>query len=318
VLRQSLATDLCVDSSVVAWGISGLGQVQELAMFERFGLALHPNIVLLVVVPNDLKNNSWLLQAIDDGASPDTPYNVEIRPASLNDPRHVNDWVTIEPVPIRDVVRLPSPPEEKPTDPVRPWLLKHSVLYQYLLHLSIANFRSVSDFLAPSGSDFDVLGFYVDQVRQQKPELTPLLENWPKNGRQQYVSGWNGFEYKSESLAFDLTVRATEHVMDQWADLAKREKFKLVAMMKADFIGLDGQIAIWERVLRERGIPIISQIDYYKAKGYERHAEHFLRDGHWTPQGHRWAAESFAEYLKAHRDWLTPVNAAGPQALSTK
>jgi len=310
VLRQSLATDLGLDASVVAWGISGFGQVQELALFERFGLPLHPDIVLLIVVPNDLKNNSWLVQSIDDGVSPDTPYNVEIRPASLTDPRNVKDWVTIQPVPIPEIVHLPAPPETAPPDPIRPWLLKNSVLYQYLLHLAIANFRTVSNFLAPSGSDFEVLGYYIDQLRQKNPELAPLLENWPQNDRKEYVSAWNAFEYKSASLAFDLTIRATEHVMDQWAELAKREKFKLVAMMKADFTGLDGQIAIWERVLRERGIPIISQIDYYKARGISRHDEHFLRDGHWNAQGHRWTAESFVEFLRAHPDWLTSAKVA--------
>jgi hypothetical protein len=318
VLRQSLARELGVDASVVAWGISGLGQVQELAMFERFGLALHPDVVLVIIVPNDLKNNSWLVQAVDDGVSPDTPYNVEIRPASLKDPRHVNDWVTIEPVPIRDVVRLPAAPDAAPPDPLRRWLLNNSVLYAYLLHLATANFSVVSDILSPRGSDFDLLGYYVDEVQKKNPELTPLLEGWPRNGSGDYVSPWNAFEAKSWPLAFDLTVRATEHVMDQWVDLAKREKFKLVAMMKADFTGLNGQIGIWERVLRERNIPIISQIEFYKAKGYARNDEHFLRDGHWTAQGHRWTAESFLEFLKAHPDWLTPANAGGSQALSAK
>jgi hypothetical protein len=126
------------------------------------------------------------------------------------------------------------------------------------------------------------------------------------------------FEVKSSSPALDLTVRATEHVMDQWAALAKRENFKLVAMMKADFTGLDGQIGIWQRILRERGIAIISQIDFYKAKGYSRYDERFRRDGHWNAQGHRWTAESFVEFLKAHPDWLTSANVGGSQALFTK
>jgi hypothetical protein len=317
VLRQSLATDLGLDASVVAWGISGFGQVQELALFERFGLPLHPDIVLLIVVPNDLKNNSWLVQSIDDGVSPDTPYNVEIRPASLTDPRNVNDWVTIQPVPIPEIVHLPAPPETAPPDPIRPWLARNSVLYAYLLHLASYNFSGVSDFLAPSASNVDVLGHYIDQVRQKNPELAPLLEGWPQR-RGEYVSAVNIFESESSTPAFDLTIRATEHVMDQWVDLAKREKFKLVAMMKADFERLHGQVAIWQRILRERDIPIISQIDYYKTKGYSRDAEHFLRDGHWTPQGHRWAAESFVEFLKTRPDWLTPANAGGPQALITK
>jgi hypothetical protein len=57
ILRQNLAA-AGIDASVVAWGLSGFGQVQELALFERFGVALHPDVVVLVIVYNDLKNNS--------------------------------------------------------------------------------------------------------------------------------------------------------------------------------------------------------------------------------------------------------------------
>jgi hypothetical protein len=316
VLRQSLAAELGVDASVVAWGISGLGQVQELAMFERFGLGLHPDIVLLIVVPNDLKNNSWLVQAIDDGVSPDTPYNVEIRPASLKDPRHVNDWVTIQPVPIREVVHLPAPPEAPP-DPVRRWLLDNSILYQYLVHLAAANFSAVSNFLAVPGTDVDVLEYYIDQARQKNSELAPLLAGWPRKGSE-YLVMVPAFEAQSPPLVFDFAVRATERAMDQWADLAKRENFKLVAMMKTDFATAARQTAMWQRILRERGIPIISQIDFYKAKGYSRYDERFRRDGHWNAQGHRWTAESFVEFLKAHPEWLTSANVGGSQALFTK
>src|SRR5262249_50151109 len=81
-LSQDLAAS-GIDASVVAWGISGFGQVQELELLKRYGLSLHPDVVVLVIVGNDIKNNSWLLQAIEDGAEPDTPYNVEIRPVPL-------------------------------------------------------------------------------------------------------------------------------------------------------------------------------------------------------------------------------------------
>ena len=289
-------------------------------MFERFGLALHPDIVVLILVTNDLKNNSWLLQALEDGLSPDTPYSVEIRPASLNDPRQVSDWVTVQPIPIKDVVHLPRPPEAA-SDPVRRWLVSNSVLYQFLLHLSNSNFMAINDFLFARGNDVDVLGHYLEQVRQKNPELAPLLAGWPHSNwdsSSDYMGTVPAFEVQSPPLVFDFAVRASERAMDQWADLAKRENFKLVAMTKTDFVTLPQQTAMWQRILRERGIPLISQSDFYQAKGYAREDEHFLRDGHWNANGHRWAAESFVEFLKAHPDWLTPANVGGSQALSTK
>ena len=56
-MQQWLAKDLAaagIDASVIAWGISGFGQVQELELLKRYGLSLHPNVVVLVIVGNDM------------------------------------------------------------------------------------------------------------------------------------------------------------------------------------------------------------------------------------------------------------------------
>jgi hypothetical protein len=274
VLRQNLAA-AGVDASVVAWGISGLGQVQELALFERFGRALHPNVVVLVIVYNDLKNNSWLMQALQDGVSPDTPSYVEIRPTE-------EGWEQIAPV--ANVTALPHRPSTPPPAWAS-WLQRNSTLYGYLLHLTSWNCQRLHALLAGSARA-DPLPDYLSALSRD-PKLAPLLTNWPTAASD--VD--DAFEHRPWPRALDLAVSATEHAMDQWSELARRENFQLVALMSGEFNVMPAKAAIWRRILTERSIPTI----WYGAA--HPAGWHFLRDGHWNAQGHRWAAELLTRFL---------------------
>ena len=48
------------------------------------------------------------------------------------------------------------------------------------------------------------------------------------------------------------------------------------------------------------GIPIINQYEHITARGGEVRDARWLNDFHWTPTGHRWAAEAIWEWLKAN------------------
>jgi hypothetical protein len=296
-MQQWLAKDLAaagIDASVVAWGISGFGQVQELELLKRYGLSLHPNVVVLVIVGNDIKNNSWLLQAVQDGVEPDTPYNVEIRPVPLTAPRA---WETIAPLPIAEVKKLPEKPRQQMPAWAQ-WLNEHSALYGYVLHMANYNYPRV----------YALLGGVVDEDRIQNrvrylsrdPDLAPLLAGWPTGEDWKYDAiSWT-FEHLPHSRAFDLAVQATEHSMDQWVDLARREHFRIVALMLQEFDDMPWQAAQWRRILAERGIAAIWHGDFMRSHGYDPTAAHFARDPHWSPLGHRWAAEAVADFLKGH------------------
>ena len=49
-----------------------------------------------------------------------------------------------------------------------------------------------------------------------------------------------------------------------------------------------------------RKIPIIDQYDYIVRQGGRVEDAHWAHDWHWSPIGHRWAAEALLEYLKQH------------------
>jgi lysophospholipase L1-like esterase len=290
-VQQVLAQDLAaagIDASVVAWGSSGFGTVQELALFKRFGLSLHPNVVVLVIVHNDLKNNSWLLQALFDGVFPDTPFNVEIRPAS-----EAHAWTTIDPMPIRQVVHLPHPPDPSPPGWAQ-WLMDHSTLYAYGLHLASWNHPRIQALLMGM-QPFNPLP---DRIRyfSGDPQFAPLLAGWPLGEEID-----DAFERRPWSPVLDLAVTATEHVMDQWVDLARREHFKIIALLTGGFNHMPAKAEIWRRILEERSIPAI-WFDF----AHEDSSWHFLRDGHWNAQGHRWAARLIADFLIAHRSDYLP------------
>ena len=289
-----------VDAHVSAWGKSGYGQVQELAAFEKFALPLHPNIVVIVIVYNDLKNNSWLLEALQDGYLPNTPYNVEIRPVLPES--YV--WEVVEPRP-GNVELLPHGTPQK--QPLWAQLLKrHSALYGYAVYLASWNYPRVLAMLTGEVPNNPL----PERIRylSRDPEIAPLLVGWPADIDVDHID--LAFEHHPWPSALDLAVRATAYIMDRWVALSRREGFKLVALLRSEQDGYFAQAAAWRRILEQRDIPIISEREFLAKHKYNPEARHFLRDGHWSAQGHRWAAESIAEFLLQQRqEYLIPYGA---------
>src|SRR6185503_1706511 len=60
-------------TDVAALGLSGTGQVNQLAFYEAFGRQLTPDLVVLLAVSNDFADNSPLLSGMRNGWSPSHP-----------------------------------------------------------------------------------------------------------------------------------------------------------------------------------------------------------------------------------------------------
>ena len=60
-----------LDVTTSAFGIGGIGQVNQLAYYDEFARHLRPALVVLVFVPNDFKDNSPILDGISKGHDPD-------------------------------------------------------------------------------------------------------------------------------------------------------------------------------------------------------------------------------------------------------
>jgi hypothetical protein len=58
---------------VVAFGYSGTGQANQLSFYEKYGKAVAPNLVILLLVANDFADNSPILEAVRHGWAPYRP-----------------------------------------------------------------------------------------------------------------------------------------------------------------------------------------------------------------------------------------------------
>ena len=77
-------------------GYSGTGQTNQLAFYDHFGAELKPDVVVLVVVNNDLANNSAALESIRNGWHPLKPprlfFHRERSQASFHPLPIAEDW----------------------------------------------------------------------------------------------------------------------------------------------------------------------------------------------------------------------------------
>ena len=60
-----------LDVTTSAFGISGTGQVNQLAYYDEFARYLRPSLLVLVFVNNDFVNNAPILQGLRQGLDPD-------------------------------------------------------------------------------------------------------------------------------------------------------------------------------------------------------------------------------------------------------
>ena len=65
-----------LDVTTSAFGVSGIGQVNQLPYYDEFARYLQPALLVLVFVPNDFVNNAPILDGLNRGVDPDRLRNV--------------------------------------------------------------------------------------------------------------------------------------------------------------------------------------------------------------------------------------------------
>ncbi len=95
----------------------------------------------------------------------------------------------------------------------------------------------------------------------------------------------------------------TEFAVDQWLARTDSAGAYLVAL-EAHTVFSDWRVrTALRRLAAPRNIPVIAQLDHILSQGGEASDAFFPADGHWTPQGHQWAAEALLEWLAAN-SWV--------------
>jgi hypothetical protein len=226
---------------VVALGMSGAGQINELPFYERSRRELAPDLVILVFVNNDFSNNSALLEAVRQGWDPDHAPSLFMR---------------------NDCTRIPIAADWR----------KH---------------------LLPATTPAE----RVKLLRARSQEIDLKFGSW--DGTQGI--DWTFYSTGKLPPVFEEALTLTKCGFAEWKKLAARDGFSLLvaAVEQVEQPSSTGQIDRLRQILDELGLPLLNLRPEFAKRG-DIDTARWKFDGHWTPTGHRWAAEAIAEYLDRH------------------
>lgn len=257
-----------------AFGVSGAGQVAQLGYYDAFVRPLRPRLVVLVFVPNDLIDNTPAWRAVANGVHPRHQPFV----SALREP---GGGMRLQPPdPAYAQHRLPAPA------PAAGWLDRAARRSRFARWLS-----AKTRVLWPAGDG---------AAQRARAELLRRDPEWAAE-----LAGWS---YAAHGAAAGLaappspfTERALDYTafaLDRFRERARRDRFSLVLLITQraayapDFMG--------ERLAGGRGIPVVDQAEYILRQGHELRDAVWRHNDHWSPAGHRWAAEALLSHLQRH------------------
>ena len=275
-----------LDITTSAFGISGTGQVNQLAYYDEFSRHFRPALVVLVFVSNDFMNNAPILKGLHQGIEPDKLTNVSAT-------RGADGTITLQPP-------HPHSPESRLAVPSRhPRVTDHltdmSPLAKWLDAKRRASF--------PDDTDPELIA-QVALLSRRSPRYAALLDGWRPATRE----GINDpFLYARDLPAiYEDALDFTAFALDQFRERADRDGAALV-ILSTHYVGTRGDLGFdrLTALAEARGIPVIDYNDYVLRQGAEPRDARWEHDSHWNTAGHRWAAEALLEYLKANQEICT-------------
>ena len=274
-----------LDVTASAWAYPGTAQASQLPYYDEYARRLRPNLVVLVFVRNDLDGNSAALQALSWGWDPGRlPHAFPERDA--------DGGVRLRP-PHPDYAANALPWSGAP-EPSGGW----------------------RDRAARALTERSLLARWLDAKRRAlfpEPAFPPLAERAAalaaRPGYGWIAGGWDpaageGFELlRSEDPppVFAEALAFAEWSLAAFRDRAGRDGAAL-AVLSAHVTGPAS--SRWNEIIGGMagplGVPVIHQHDWIASRGGEPRAAQWPHDPHWTPQGHRWAAEAILDWLRRH------------------
>ena len=281
-----------LDITTSAFGISGTGQVNQLAYYDEFSRHLRPALVVLVFVRNDFLNNAPILEGLHQGIDPDKLTNVSAT-------RGADGTITLRP---------PHPPSPESllatmasTSP--PWYSRvmgrlngMSPLAKWLDAKRRTSF--------PDDTDPELIA-WVELLSRRSPRYAALLDGWRPTTREGIKAPFR-FAQDMPTI-YEDALDFTAFALDQFRERADRDGAALV-ILSTHYIGTRGDLAFdrLTALAEPRGIPVIDYNDYVLRQGATpRRDARWEHDGHWNTAGHRWAAEALLEYLKQNQEICT-------------
>ncbi len=295
VRLEELAADELrhLDITTSAFGISGTGQVNQLAYYDEFARAFRPALLVLVFVDNDFMDNAPILQGLQQGVDPDRLIDVSAT-------RGADGTITLRP---------PHPPFPESqlaamasTSP--PW---YSRVMDRLNGMSpFARWLDAKKRALSTSDDIDPeLIAWVALLSQRSPRYAALFDGWQPTTRGDL---WTSFrEARDLPPVYEDALDFTAFALDQFRERAARDGAALV-ILSSHYIGTRGDLGFdrLTALAEPRGIPVIDYNDYVLRQGAEpRRDARWEHNAHWNTAGHRWAAEALLEYLKENQEICT-------------
>lgn len=254
-----------LDITTSGFGVRGIGQVQQIPIYDAFVRPMRPKVMVLMASGNDWWDNSpvlgeiWnarrvrLYAKIERGAD----GRIGLRLPDESSPA-VREWA-------REARRRRSG--------WRAWLRGNSFLWGRLERLRLVHVLE-------------------GRLRQQR-------NNWRRlSGQVASFADWRPPRLRWPPVRILLapmyaeTVELAAFALDEFTRRAVRDGLRLALFM----IHRDPSLRL---AAEERGIPVVDLDEYIRARGSGGGLA-FPHDAHWSPKGHRWAAEALWKYLREH------------------
>ena len=286
-----------------AYGLSGIGQINQLPFYDQYARRLNPKLLVLVFFLNDFVNNSTAVQSLLQGADPDRmPYAsayrdangaLELRPPDpeyerfllprLQQPWHRNAW--------NRLIRVSY---------FAKWLDIKKISLEKRVNKIVRILRAALTTPPPIEPDTQLVAWA--NMIAERPCCSALLDDWlPFRNYNIAV----GVTLKEERLPpiFQESLQYTAFAIDQFKQRTDRDDVALAILAATYHMGTHGdpQFDRLYAIAQPRAIPIISDYDYIIKQGRDPDAALWRDDRHWTATGHQWAAEAILEWLKANQ-----------------
>lgn len=275
--------------TTAAFGNSGTGQVNQIPFYEKYAHPLSPRLVVLVFVSNDYANNSAILESLRYGWSPDAAPRVF--------PRRISDKRNFELVPIarewNDRLLSVDPGPTAPS--LHVWLTKASSAYRWAFLRLGKRFAAVARLDGLSLSER-----IVARARRlrENPTWAPLLEGW----EDAFAGDLDApFNRKQLPFVYAEAVESTRFGFSEFMRRTRADGARLVVLAASQISlsqgGRETSLPRLGEMLRELGIPLVDQYGFILSQGGDPMKAQFAHDGHWSADGHRWAAQAISQYL---------------------